>query len=97
MQHRGDLNVRQEKALLRMMERGSTGFEGGMTASKYMAITRASPATATRDLAGLAELRALVPHGARRHMRYELQLPVRPVPTITVLPTGAIVETVPPP
>jgi Fic family protein len=92
-----DLNVRQEKALLRMMERGSTGFEGGMTASKYMAITRASPATATRDLAGLAELGALVPHGARRHMRYELQLPVRPVPTITVLPTGAIVETVPPP
>lgn len=92
-----DLNVRQEKALLRMMERGSTGFEGGMTASKYMAITRASPATATRDLAGLAELRALVPHGARRHMRYELQLPVRPVPTITVLPTGAIVETVSPP
>lgn len=87
----------RKRALLRMMERGSTGFEGGMTASKYMAITRASPATATRDLAGLAELGALVPHGARHHMRYELQLPVRPVPTITVLPTGAIVETVSPP
>ena len=84
------LNVRQEKALLRMMSEGSQGFEGGMTASKYIAITRASPATATRDLGGLAEAGALIPHGARRHMRYELALPTRTVPTFEVREDGSV-------
>ena len=87
------LNVRQEKALLRMMSEGSQGFEGGMTASKYMAITRASPATATRALGGLAEAGALVPHGARRHMRYELSLPTRTVPTFEVREDGSVHST----
>ena len=33
----------------RMVEEGPKGFEGGMSAKKYMSITGASKATATRD------------------------------------------------
>jgi Fic family protein len=47
------LNHRQIKALSRMAEAGSAGFEGGMTNRKYRALTRSSAATATRDLAEL--------------------------------------------
>jgi len=85
------LNVRQEKALLRMMEPGTAGFEGGMTAGKYVALTRASPATATRDLAELAEAGALLRTGERRYVRYALTLPLRPAPRIDVDETGRVV------
>lgn len=87
-----ELNVRQEKALLRMMERGTAGFEGGMTAGKYVAITRASPATATRDLSHLSELGALVRSGERRHVRYRLAMNVRPVPRIEIDRSGRVVS-----
>lgn len=86
-----ELNVRQEKALLRMMQHGTAGFEGGMTAGKYVAITRASTATATRDLARLAELGALRREGERRHVRYRLDLPSRPVPRFEVDERGRVV------
>ena len=33
-----------------MLEEGLKGFEGGMTAKKYMGITKTSKATATRDI-----------------------------------------------
>jgi len=85
------LNVRQEKALLRMMEPGTAGFEGGMTAGKYVALTRASPATATRDLSELAEAGALLRTGERRYVRYALTLPVRPAPRIDVDEKGRVV------
>ena len=45
---------------------------------KYMAITGASPATATRDLGELVELGALLRTGERKHTRYELNLPLNP-------------------
>src|SRR5215472_5752986 len=90
---RGQLNERQEKALLRMFKEGPEGFEGGMSAGKYSTITGASPATTTRDLADLTEKGALVREGERRHARYKLNVPLRHVPHISVNESGEIVET----
>ena len=73
---KGRINPRQEKALLRMFEEGPEGFEGGLSAGNYSAITGASPATTTRDLADLVEKGALVRSGELRHTRYALKLPV---------------------
>ncbi|HRE31632.1 MAG TPA: hypothetical protein PLD88_06610 [Candidatus Berkiella sp.] len=42
-----------------MMDAGISGFEGGMSAKKYISITNTSKATATRDLQHLVEIRAL--------------------------------------
>jgi len=67
---RGRLNPRQEKALLRMLREGPAGFRGGLSAGNYMRITGASPATATRDLAGMVTLGALSRTGEVRHARY---------------------------
>ena len=50
------LNTRQEKVLNRMFESGPTGFEGGMSAKKYMSIAKISKATATRDLQELVKI-----------------------------------------
>ncbi|WEK21619.1 MAG: hypothetical protein P0Y49_10775 [Candidatus Pedobacter colombiensis] len=65
---------RQFKAIQRMLENGITGFEGGMTAKKYIAITKTSKATATRDLQDLHELGVFEQNGAGRSVRYELVL-----------------------
>lgn len=66
------LNERQQKVINRMFEAGVDGFQGGMTAKKYMAITKTSKATATRDLQHLNEIGALQVLGAGRSVRYEL-------------------------
>jgi Fic family protein len=71
---RGEINERQEKALVRMFREGPKGFEGGMSAGNYGTITGASPATTTRDLADLVEKGALVRTGERRHARYALEI-----------------------
>lgn len=63
----GVLNGRQEKAILRILREGPEGFKGGLSAGNYSGIGGASPATATRDLAGLVEHAALVRTGERRH------------------------------
>jgi Fic family protein len=89
----GELNERQEKALLRMFREGPEGFKGGMSAGKYSTITGASPATTTRDLADLTEKGALVREGERRHARYKLNVPLRHVPHISVNEHGDLVET----
>jgi len=89
---RGQLNERQEKALLRMFKEGPEGFEGGMSAGKYSTITAASPATTTRDLADLTEKGALVREGERRHARYKLNIPLRHVPHISVNERGEVTE-----
>ncbi|MDH5826260.1 Fic family protein [Sphingobacterium faecium] len=68
------LNDRELKAINRMFEAGVEGFEGGMTAKKYVAITKASKATATRDLQHLSEIGALDLLGAGRSVRYKLVL-----------------------
>ncbi len=89
---KGQLNERQEKALLRMFREGPEGFKGGLTAGKYSTITGASPATVTRDLADLVEKGALVRAGERRHARYDLAVPLRPVSHVTVNDQGQLVE-----
>lgn len=81
---RGKLNDRQEKALQRMLREGPDGFIGGLSASNYASITGASPATTTRDLADLVEKGALTRSGERRHARYAVAIPLRPVSPVTV-------------
>ena len=70
----GQINGRQEKALLRMFREGPEGFKGGLSAGNYSTITGAPSATTTRDLADLTEKGALVRTGERRHARYALNL-----------------------
>jgi Fic family protein len=89
---RGEINERQEKALLRMFKEGPEGFEGGMSAGKYSTITDASPATTTRDLADLTEKGVLIREGERRHARYKLNVPLRYVAHISVNERGEITE-----
>lgn len=67
-------NERQLKAIKRMLDEGETGFEGGMTAKKYINIVKTSKATATRDLQELNEIGALRLEGAGRSVRYHLNL-----------------------
>ncbi|MPZ47416.1 MAG: DUF4172 domain-containing protein [Betaproteobacteria bacterium] len=69
---RGQLNARQEKALLRVMREGPDGFEGGLSAGNYQSITGAPPATARRDLAEMVALGALRRTGQQRGTRYWL-------------------------
>jgi Fic family protein len=69
----GQLNSRQEKALLRMFQEGPDGFLGGMSAEKYIAITKTSRATATRDLADLCHKKALISKGDLKYTRYFLK------------------------
>ena len=68
------LNTRQEKALLKMFAEGPNGFKGGLSAENYVAITKASRATATRDLTDLVQKGGLVKTGELRHTRYWLNL-----------------------
>ena len=74
---RGKLNERQEKALARMFLEGIDGFKGGLSAENYIAITKTSRATATRDLQALVEKGALTKTGELRHTRYSLNLSER--------------------
>lgn len=70
------LNDRQLKVINRILEKGIVGFEGGMTAKKYMSITKTSKATATRDLQQLQESGVLASEGAGRSVRYKLNFKV---------------------
>ena len=56
--------------------RSRTNFSGflGMSAENYIAITKTTRATATRDLTDLVEKGALVKTGELRHTRYRLKL-----------------------
>lgn len=47
-----------------MLEEGPDGFEGGMSAKKYMTITGASKATATRDKTWSRSISSLPPAAA---------------------------------
>ena len=89
---KGQLNTRQEKALLRMFREGPEGFKGGLSAGKYGTITGASPATTTRDLADLVEKGAFLRDGERRYARYRLSVPLRPVVHITIDERGDLQE-----
>ena len=69
---RGQINLRQQKVLERMFREGLGGFKGGLSAENYIRITGTSRATATRDLAKLVELGALVRTGELKSTRYWL-------------------------
>lgn len=66
------MNERQKKAVQKLLDAGPRGFVGGMSARKYVNITGASKATATRDLADLAEKAVLEIAGRGRGTRYVL-------------------------
>ena len=68
------LNERQLRVIRRMLEDSPKGFKGGMSAKKYIAITKASKATATRDLQDLVEKGVFTPTGGGRSTRYEVNL-----------------------
>lgn len=69
-------NDRQAKVIARMFREGPEGFKGGLSAENYIAITRTSRASATRDLRDLLAKGVLVRTGERRYSRYHLNLPV---------------------
>ncbi len=68
-----DLNERQRKVLNRLLDAGSTGFEGDLNTRKYMGMTKTSRATAYRELADLVDKGCLRPTGkGGRSSSYEL-------------------------
>ena len=72
--YKNNLNERQLKSIKRMFLEGPKGFDGGMTAKKYMRITQTSKATATRDLKALEMIGAFIIEGKGRNTPYYLNL-----------------------
>ena len=68
------MNKRQVRVVRRMLKAGLDGFEGGMNARKYVSITKASKATATRDLRALLEMGVIKAKGGGRSTRYDFAL-----------------------
>jgi Fic family protein len=66
------MNARQEKFIARLFREGPEGFNGGLSAEKYISIAKTSRATATRDLQELVEIGALLKTGERKYTRYRL-------------------------
>lgn len=71
--YKDQLNERQIKVVNRMLKEGHKGFEGGMTAKKYMSIAKTSKPTATRDLQKLLELGVFKVYGSGRSTSYQIQ------------------------
>lgn len=69
----GLLNPRQQKAVDRLFEAGPEGFVGGLSTDKYIALTKASRATATRDLQDLVTKGILEVTGTLKSTRYHLK------------------------
>ena len=68
------MNERQRKSVLKMFEKGISGFEDGMAAIKYVSITKTSRATATRYLQDLTQKNILIPSEEGRNRSYNLNL-----------------------
>lgn len=66
------INERQRKVLNRLLDAGPAGFAGGMNTRKYASLTRASRATAYRELADLLDKACLTSSGAGRSVRYDI-------------------------
>lgn len=71
-QYKNQLNQRQIKVIQKMTEAGNPTYEGGMTAKKYIAITKTSKATATRDLQQLNEIELILKEGEGRNVKYQI-------------------------
>ena len=63
---------RARKVVLRMFEDGEKGVAAGLSAAKWVRMTKVSKPTATRDLAELAATGAILPVGAGPVTRYAL-------------------------
>lgn len=68
------LNERQLKVVNRVLAEGPEGFTGGITVRKYIAITKTSKATATRDLQDLTRLKVFIATGSARSTSYILNI-----------------------
>lgn len=66
------INGRQREVLNKLLEAGPNGFEGGLSNKKYQSMTKASSATATRDLQALVDAGMLVQSGGGRSVRYAI-------------------------
>ena len=74
LRHQGTLiNDRQRKVINLLLDAGPGGFAGGMNTRKYVSLTRASRATAYRELADLVDKRCLIPSGGGRSVSYEIR------------------------
>lgn len=71
---RDRFNDRQAKVIDRIFKAGTAGFEGGLSAEKYLSITKTSRATATRDLQDLVGMGAFSKTGNGKGTRYHLIL-----------------------
>ncbi len=89
---RGQLNQRQEKALLRILREGPDGFEGGLSSANYRSITGATTATATRDLADLVGKGALIRTGERKGTRYHPPISVKRPARVRIAERGSVEE-----
>ena len=69
------INDRQRKVLMLLLDAGDGRFRGGMSASKYVGITRTSKTTATRDLVELEKAGLVVATGQGRATRYWVNVP----------------------
>ncbi len=70
------LNARQRKVINKILEAGAGRFEGGLTQRKYVGMTGASPATASRDITDLVSKGILVlGDAAGRSTYYNLAIP----------------------
>jgi Fic family protein len=72
--YKSKMNSRQMKAINKMLDAGKDGFEGGMTAKKYISISKTTKATATRDLQKLVELGILKQNLAGRSTNYTINI-----------------------
>lgn len=92
----GDVSVRQEKVLVRMLREGAVGFAGGMSAKNYVSITHADDAAAVRELADLEDKGALVKLSAGaqggKSQRYQINLPLLRAVRIVIDEQGDILE-----
>ncbi len=68
------MNERQKKVILKMFDAGIKTFKGGMTAKKYLSITKSSRATVTRDLQDLVDKKILIQTGVGRSVSYDLNV-----------------------
>ena len=71
-----EMNKRQRKVINLLLDAGPGGFEGSLTARKYRGRTKASPATAKRDIADLLKRKIIKQNsGAGRSVSYDLLWP----------------------
>lgn len=86
------LNARQRKVINKILEAGAGRFEGGLTQRKYVGMTGASPATASRDITDLVSKGILVlGNAAGRSTYYNLAIPGWGWPSLTRGRVGQVV------